>query len=129
MEVRGVEPRSEIKIQRTSTYIVCFFWALSCQTDKDHLKPACFRIRLICTDNRISYLTKTTFFQTPARERKENGYVLFTQLRRSYIRQLLFVPNCLTCLRGTWYAVLCLFNPVETKISPPFGEIHGTKSK
>jgi len=41
VEVRGVEPRSEIKIQRTSTYIVCFFLTLSCQTDKDHLESVC----------------------------------------------------------------------------------------
>ena len=40
VEVAGVEPASEIKIQRTSTYIVCFILTLSYQTDKDHLKSA-----------------------------------------------------------------------------------------
>ena len=57
VEVRGVEPRSEIKIQRTSTYIVCFIWTLSYQTDKDHLKSACFGIHFNCTGDSISYFT------------------------------------------------------------------------
>jgi len=71
VEVRGVEPRSEVKSQRTSTHLVCCYYDFKLPNRRGSLKDCLLKISLHLhrQQNRLSYLNDVL----PDPGMKENG--------------------------------------------------------
>ena len=93
VEVAGVEPASEVKTQRTSTHIVCRYLSFKLPDKRGSLKAGLLLISLhLCKQqNRLSYLNDV--YPNPGMRKFGKRLLIIKQLRRSYIRQLLFFPT------------------------------------